>query len=477
MSALASPASTSHSISTAQRVTSSESVVWKSEADNKLPAAQLVADEQQQQQTQQKCAKFNCAAAAKPNAGAQHYASTFSSSNSAHSLASAASSSQATKSNYFNYNNQQQQEHQQQSSQLIALRTHFDATEAPAQRRNEKSSAPEAPADQQERHESSNIEKSAARAQWSKLLKSKPKERQKVHVAHKSQHKEVKRHRAPAAGEFWRAHESAQKLRWAHETSAAIKRRLRRSADAIILLPALNFDVDEQAASLSAEILDDDRVHLTRRSVSESSSESAGVATASATTEVETAAHAGTFSVSTDVAVSTSAALVSSSSALTTSSLEDFSFSSPVAETQHSATYHNSTTTNQHVAADAKPIQYVALKSKRARSAVSVSVPAEVLRKPKEPIIIIDDVEEFDSGTNSEHDLTHMATVDDKSEDYSHDEPIEPRMLPLRPVLPNPYEDEEMSVVYAEQHSEIRLMCEVDLDIASSTWYKNGQVS
>ncbi|XP_050326513.1 uncharacterized protein LOC126757008 [Bactrocera neohumeralis] len=467
--------STGHSISTAHRVTSSESVAWRSVADNKLPVSQLAADEQQKQQTQQKCAKFNCVAVAKTNVGAHHYASTLSSSNAAHSLAGAALSSQATKSNYYNYNSQKQDEHLQQPFKLAGLRTRFDATGAPGLGRSEKLSALETPTNLQERHEGSNNKKTAARAQWSQLLKSQSKEHQRVHVAHKSQHKEVKRHRAPAADEFWRAHESAQKLRWAHETSAAIKRRLRRSTDAIILLPALNLDAAEQVDSMSAEILNDERVHVARRSISDSSSESAGVATASATTQVETSAQVATSSASTDVAVSTSAAVVSSSSSLSTSSLEDFSFSSPVVDTQPSVIYRNSTT-NQLVADAAKPIQYVALKSKRARSAVSVSVPAEVLRKPKEPIIIIDDVEEFDSGTNSEHDLTAMATVDDKSEDYSHDEPIEPRMLPLRPVLPNPYEDEEMSVVYAEQHSEIRLMCEVDLDIASSTWYKNGQV-
>ncbi|XP_036231698.2 uncharacterized protein tei [Bactrocera oleae] len=472
-SASASPsaASTGHSISTAHRVTSSETVPWKSVVDNKLPVSQLVVDEQQKKPTLQKCAKFNCVAVEKTNVGAQHYASTLSSSNSAHSLADAAFSSQATKSNNYNYNSQIRQEHLQ-PSQLTALRTRLDATGAPVLRRSEKLSALQTPANLQERHEGNSNKKPAVQAQWSKLLKSKSKEQQKVHVAHKSQHKEVKLHGAP--GEIWRARESAQKLRWAHETSAAIKRRLRRSTEAIILLPALNLDVDEQTDSMSAEILDDERVHLARRSISLSSSESAGVAAVSATTQVETSAHTAPSSASTDVAVSTSAA-VSSSSSLTTSSLEDFSFSSPVVETQPSAIYRN-LTTNQFVADAAKPIQYVALKSKRARSAVSVSVPAEVLRKPKEPIIIIDDVEEFDSGTNSEHDLTAMATVDDKSEDYSHDEPIEPRMLPLRPVLPNPYEDEEMSVVYAEQHSEIRLMCEVDLDIASSTWYKNGQV-
>ncbi|XP_018799508.1 PREDICTED: uncharacterized protein LOC108975465 [Bactrocera latifrons] len=449
--------STGHSISTAHRVTSSESVAWKSIADNELPVSQLAADEQQKQQTQQKCAKFNCVAIAKTNVGAHHYASTLSSSNAAHSLAGAALSSQATKSNYYNYNSQKQHEHLQQPSP------------------SEKLSALETPANLQERQESNYNKRPATRAQWAQLLKSQFKEHQRVHVAHKSQHKEVKRHRAPASDEFWRAHESAQKLRWVHETSAAIKRRLRRSTDAIILLPALNVDAAEQVDSMSTEILNDERVHLTRRSISESSSESAGVATASATTQVETSAQVATSSASTDVDISTSAAVVSSASSLSTSSLEDFNFSSPVVDTQPSAIYRNSTT-NPLVADAAQPIQYVALKSKRARSAVSVSVPAEVLRKPKEPIIIIDDVEEFDSGTNSEHDLTAMATVDDKSEDYSHDEPIEPRMLPLRPVLPNPYEDEEMSVVYAEQHSEIRLMCEVDLDIASSTWYKNGQV-
>ncbi|XP_011186824.2 uncharacterized protein LOC105214855 [Zeugodacus cucurbitae] len=482
-SASASAAATSHSISTAQRVTSSENVAWNTIDDNKLSASQLAVDEQQQQQqTKQKCAKFNCAAATKTHVGAQYYASTFSSSNTAHSLAGAALSSQATKSNYYNYNNQklEEEQQQQQPSQLPTRRVRFEATEeAPARRRGVELSALEIPAIQQaERHErSNNNKKQAAHAQWSKLLQSKPKEHQKVHVAHKSQHKEVKRHRAAAGGEFWRAHESAQKLRWAHETSAVIKRRLRRSTDAIILLPAFNFDADEPAESISEEVLDDERVHLARRSVSESSSESAGAATASATTQVEAGTHDATSSASTDVAVSTSAAVISSASALTTSSLEDFSFSSPVAETQRSAIYRNATNSEQHTASAAvKPIQYVALKSKRARSAVSVSVPVEVLRKPKEPIIIIDDVEEFDSGNDREHDLTAIATVDDKSEDYSHDEPIEPRMLPLRPVLPNPYEDEEMSVVYAEQHSEIRLMCEVDLDISSSTWYKNGQV-
>jgi len=113
------------------------------------------------------------------------------------------------------------------------------------------------------------------------------------------------------------------------------------------------------------------------------------------------------------------------------------------------------------------------VKAKRARSTVRLA-PEDMKPKPKEPVIIIDDVEEFDSGTST-RDLFAKSQNDEDLLD--EDGPLEPRVLPLRPVPPNPYEDEEMSVVYAEQHSEIRLMCEVDLDISTSMWYKNGQVS
>ncbi|XP_034479198.1 uncharacterized protein LOC117785349 [Drosophila innubila] len=112
------------------------------------------------------------------------------------------------------------------------------------------------------------------------------------------------------------------------------------------------------------------------------------------------------------------------------------------------------------------------VKAKRARSTVHLA-PEDMKPKPKEPVIIIDDVEEFDSGTST-RDL--FAKSGDDGDLLDEDGPLEPRVLPLRPVPPNPYEDEEMSVVYAEQHSEIRLMCEVDLDISTSMWYKNGQV-
>ncbi|XP_058979668.1 uncharacterized protein LOC101899127 [Musca domestica] len=113
----------------------------------------------------------------------------------------------------------------------------------------------------------------------------------------------------------------------------------------------------------------------------------------------------------------------------------------------------------------------VAMKIKRSHT--NVRVPVEVLNTPKEAMVIIDEVEEYEGAAERQHEYAQMGVIGGP-EDYPHDE--EPRILPLRPILPNPYDAEEMSVVYAEQHSEIRLMCEVDLDIASSMWYKNGQV-
>ncbi|XP_054737939.1 uncharacterized protein LOC129244344 [Anastrepha obliqua] len=490
VAAFASATSTGWGILPEQRVTNSEDITQNQLDDNKPQALQHSVAEQQQQ-IQQKGAKFNCATAAKTNSGADTLSKHFSTLSSSYD-----SSAYAIASIYNNYNNHIQQQ-QQQPSQLPSSRTRSIASEAPTPRLSETHSTQayaKSPANSQERKVSKARKKklstaptttTTGKAKWSKLLKSPLKQHQKVHTAHRNQHKEVRRHRAVVGEELWKAQESAQNLHWAQETSAAIKRRLRRSTDAIILLPALNFINDVYENNLSDEELSGEGVRVARRAVSDSSIERGGVTATGPTTQSEAAAHASSTSqsasssssASTAVSVSTSAAVASSSSALSASSLEDFSFSSPAVQTPHSAIYSNSTTANQHVEEVPKPIVYVPLKSKRARSAVSsVSLPAEVLRKPKEPIIIIDDVEEFDSGTDRERELAAMATVDDKSEDYSHDEPMEPRVLPLRPVLPNPYEDEEMSVVYAEQHSEIRLMCEVDLDIASSTWYKNGQV-
>lgn len=55
----------------------------------------------------------------------------------------------------------------------------------------------------------------------------------------------------------------------------------------------------------------------------------------------------------------------------------------------------------------------------------------------------------------------------------------EPRALPLRPIIRAPYEDDpstEVQILYAEQRAPIKLSCEVDLDIVSSSWMKDGQV-
>lgn len=55
-----------------------------------------------------------------------------------------------------------------------------------------------------------------------------------------------------------------------------------------------------------------------------------------------------------------------------------------------------------------------------------------------------------------------------------------PLALPLRPIIRGPYEEdlkEEMAIVFAEQHSPVKINCEVDLDITSSVWLKDGQVN
>lgn len=54
-----------------------------------------------------------------------------------------------------------------------------------------------------------------------------------------------------------------------------------------------------------------------------------------------------------------------------------------------------------------------------------------------------------------------------------------PLALPLRPLIRGPFEEEELdeiAVIYTEQHSPVKINCEVDLDITSSVWIKDGQV-
>lgn len=65
----------------------------------------------------------------------------------------------------------------------------------------------------------------------------------------------------------------------------------------------------------------------------------------------------------------------------------------------------------------------------------------------------------------------------DESDDYIAEEP---KALPLRPIIRGPDEDlhqGEVTIVYVEQHSSVKLNCEVDLDISSSIWFKDEHVS
>uniref|UniRef100_A0A1B0B7Z9 Ig-like domain-containing protein n=1 Tax=Glossina palpalis gambiensis TaxID=67801 RepID=A0A1B0B7Z9_9MUSC len=235
----------------------------------------------------------------------------------------------------------------------------------------------------------------------------KKREHQRVHIAHRMQHKEVKTHRETINR---RNHHEQQQLPWPASRNKrdkeSFKKRNRR-------------ETEESDLSFNS---------------SESNQET----------------------------TSLRSAIVSTTTAPT-------NLAPTTTEHMSMSTYHNESLNYHHL------IPLIAIKSKRGRSLVRV--PAEVLKKPKESVVIIDDGEEFDSGAQRQREFAALASMggEDKSEDYSHDD--EPRALPLRPILPNPYEDEEMSVVYAEQHSEIRLMCEVDLDIASTMWYKNGQLT
>lgn len=55
----------------------------------------------------------------------------------------------------------------------------------------------------------------------------------------------------------------------------------------------------------------------------------------------------------------------------------------------------------------------------------------------------------------------------------------EPRALSLRPIISGPFEEDpqnDIHIVYAEQRAPVKLTCEVDLDLVSSVWMKDGQV-
>uniref|UniRef100_A0A182TSB8 Ig-like domain-containing protein n=1 Tax=Anopheles melas TaxID=34690 RepID=A0A182TSB8_9DIPT len=60
--------------------------------------------------------------------------------------------------------------------------------------------------------------------------------------------------------------------------------------------------------------------------------------------------------------------------------------------------------------------------------------------------------------------------------------PDEPLALPLRPIGRDPADSEQLAdgsvvaVVYADQHETVRLNCEVDADITTGVWLKDGQI-
>ncbi|CRL08182.1 CLUMA_CG020961, isoform A, partial [Clunio marinus] len=57
----------------------------------------------------------------------------------------------------------------------------------------------------------------------------------------------------------------------------------------------------------------------------------------------------------------------------------------------------------------------------------------------------------------------------------------EPYLLPLRPIVRGPFDGDaqnldEVAILYVESRSQIKLNCEVDLDIQTSVWLKDGQI-
>lgn len=84
------------------------------------------------------------------------------------------------------------------------------------------------------------------------------------------------------------------------------------------------------------------------------------------------------------------------------------------------------------------------------------------------------------SSSSSNERRSSSSRTGQESSEMQADQPI---ALPLRPIIRSPYDDVdedghqgEMSIVYAEQHSDVQINCEVDMDIATSTWFHDGQV-
>lgn len=93
--------------------------------------------------------------------------------------------------------------------------------------------------------------------------------------------------------------------------------------------------------------------------------------------------------------------------------------------------------------------------------------------------VVLDDDETFEETVTSITPATPRKNVRHVSGDKG-DYVEEPRALPLRPIISGPFEDDpqnEVHIVYAEQRAPVKLACEVDLDLVSSVWMKDGIVS
>lgn len=98
---------------------------------------------------------------------------------------------------------------------------------------------------------------------------------------------------------------------------------------------------------------------------------------------------------------------------------------------------------------------------------------------------------------NNENDKIVLSNLNKNNNDdlYVNDEA--PKLLPLRPIIRGPYNDNidpdddhidatvignngsgaETNIVYTEQHTEVKLNCDVDLDVSAVIWMHNGQVN
>ncbi|XP_055691859.1 uncharacterized protein LOC129794946 isoform X2 [Lutzomyia longipalpis] len=135
----------------------------------------------------------------------------------------------------------------------------------------------------------------------------------------------------------------------------------------------------------------------------------------------------------------------------------------------------SATTTTTTATISATPGSHVANTTKPHHRAADVSIEAGGVIDEGEQIIII-------AGDGGEEVVDVVAEdAKEKLQERNVDAFLsdEPKALPLRPIIRGPFDDEhqgEVSIVYAEQHSEVKVNCEVDMDIVSSIWSRDDQI-